>query len=285
MRVLIIFLAALSSIVAASAQSAEQTEASQPVQVLVVGTYHFHNPGLDQHNIEADSVLTEKRQSELQDLSASLAAFRPTHVMVEMQSFEEDYSIPSFEQFSKEDLDSDTNEIVQIGFRLARDAYISTVYGIDVQPSEGEETFFPIDRVQKAASASGESSILARLNENIDAWVENFNASQTERSISDLLLEVNRTDFPGGQSYYDTMLPIASGGDLAGAHMNARWYARNVAIFAKLMQIVEPGDRVVVIYGAGHAPWLRHFARTISGYSNVDVVPFLREASKTTQQK
>ena len=283
MRHLVIFLAAILWTVGVSAQKAEQTETPPPVQVLVVGTYHFHNPGLDQHNIDADSVLTDERQNELQRISDVLMRFDPTHVMVEMESPADDYTIPSFEEFSREDLATESNEIVQIGFRLARDAGLSSVHGIDVQPTVGEETFFPIERVQDAAAASGDAAILDNLNEGIGTWVERFNASQSDRSIADLLLEVNNADFPGGQSYYDTMLPIASGDDLAGAHMNARWYARNVAIFAKLMRVVEPGDRVVVIYGAGHAPWLRHFARTIEGYDDVSVAPFLQEALNPRQ--
>jgi hypothetical protein len=36
-----------------------------PVEVMVLGTYHFGNPGLDLNNMKADSVLTPARQREL----------------------------------------------------------------------------------------------------------------------------------------------------------------------------------------------------------------------------
>jgi Family of unknown function (DUF5694) len=45
-----------------------------------------------------------------------------------------------------------------------------------------------------------------------------------------------------------------------GADLNAAWYHRNAKIFAKLTQIARPGDRVLVVFGSGHAFWLRHFA-------------------------
>ena len=45
---------------------------------------------------------------------------------------------------------------------------------------------------------------------------------------------------------------------------------RNALIFAKLMQVAQPGDRIVLIFGAGHAYWLRHFASTTPGYMLVE---------------
>ena len=43
-----------------------------PIQVMVLGTYHFGNPGLDLHNMKVDSVLTSARQAELADVATRL---------------------------------------------------------------------------------------------------------------------------------------------------------------------------------------------------------------------
>ena len=53
-------------------------------QVLVVGTYHMSNPRLDALNVTADDVLAPKRQREIEQLAATLEAFRPTKVLVEI---------------------------------------------------------------------------------------------------------------------------------------------------------------------------------------------------------
>ena len=58
--------------------------------------------------------------------------------------------------------------------------------------------------------------------------------------------------------------------------MNAAWYLRNAKIFAKLTQIAQPGDRVLVVFGAGHAFWLRHFAEQTPGFSLAEPKEFLR---------
>ena len=44
------------------------------------------------------------------------------------------------------------------------------------------------------------------------------------------------------------------------------------------MRNAKPGDRILVVYGAGHTPWLRHFATTIEGHRYVDPVPYLELA-------
>ena len=58
------------------------------------------------------------------------------------------------------------------------------------------------------------------------------------------------------------------------------WYLRNAKIFAKLMTVARPGDRVLIVYGSGHNYWLRHFASTTPGYRNVDPTPYLTRAAR-----
>jgi hypothetical protein len=57
--------------------------------------------------------------------------------------------------------------------------------------------------------------------------------------------------------------------------MDAGWYERNLRIWGKIMQIAKPGDRILVIYGQGHAFWLQTFAQQMPGYTMVDALPYL----------
>lgn len=51
--------------------------------LLVLGTGHFDNPGLDVVNIAVDDVLTEVRQAQILAVIEQLASFQPTHIAVE----------------------------------------------------------------------------------------------------------------------------------------------------------------------------------------------------------
>ncbi|WP_310495918.1 DUF5694 domain-containing protein, partial [Sandarakinorhabdus sp.] len=237
------------------------------------------NPGLDTNNMQADSVLTPQRQRELDRVARALATFKPTHVMVEMQSKAPDFAISEYDRFDDAMLARDANEIVQIGYRTARLAGIKTVNGIDEQTGEGEPDYYPYDKVQETAAKFGQAAMLKALNAPAAARVKSFEAAQRSHTVGQLLLQVNDlADLWGNNDSYYGMLPIGDGETQTGADLNAMWYLRNAKIFGKLMQVARPGSRVLVVYGGGHGFWLRHFAGLTPGYRNVDVMPYLKKA-------
>lgn len=250
-----------------------------PIEVMVLGTYHFGNPGLDLNNVKADSVLTPKRQAELAAVAKAIAAWHPTRVMVEMQSEAPDLAVAEYGRFDDAMLASQSNEIVQIGYRVARLAGLKTVYGIDEQPKAGEPDYFPFDRVQNAAKQFNQTALLEATNAPVAEAMAQFETLQKTATVARLLAYFNA---PGtavtGMSGYYGILTIGNNDDQAGADLNAAWYLRNAKIFGKLMHVAKPGDRVLVVYGSGHGFWLRHFATEAPGYRNVDVVPFLAKA-------
>ncbi|MGL4541538.1 MAG: DUF5694 domain-containing protein, partial [Polymorphobacter sp.] len=254
--------------------------AAAPVQVMVLGSYHFGNPGLDVNNVKVDSVLTPERQAELAAVARALAEFKPTHVMVEMQSDAPDFAIAEYARFDDAMLASQANEIVQIGYRTARVAGIKVVNGIDEQPKAGEPDYFPYDKVGASAAKFGQSALLTAANAQIAPWMKAFEAAQKSSSVAQLLTMMNAPGTPvSGMAFYYDILPVGDADDQAGADLNAAWYLRNAKIFGKAMHVAKPGDRVLIVYGAGHGFWLRHFAQNVSGYQLVDPLPYLARAN------
>jgi len=256
------------------------TIAAEPhVEVMVLGTYHFGNPGRDVNNIKVDSVLTPSKQAELDAVARALLAFRPTHVMVEMHSDAPDFAAKSYQTFTVDRLKTQANEIEQIGFRVAKMAGLSVVNAIDEQPKDGEPDYFPYDKLQETATKFGQIAVLDRSNAVIQAWSKDFEVRQKTATVAELLIEMNVPGkrFPEMAFYYD-ILPIGDADTQSGADLNAMWYLRNAKIFGKLMRVAKPGDRVLVIYGAGHGFWFRHFATETPGYRSIDVVPYLKKA-------
>lgn len=257
-----------------------------PVEVMVLGTYHFGNPGLDVNNIKVDSVLTPRRQAELQAVGKALAAFRPTRVMVERQSNAPDLADPGYDGFNDAMLTTQANEIVQIGYRTARLAGVKTVNAIDEQPEGSEPDYFPYDKLQAAAAATGQGAALVATDAPIVAEIKAFETAQPTSSVAALLARLNRPGSPtAGMDTYYAKLPFGDFDSQPGADLNAMWYLRNAKIFGKLMKVARPGDRVLVVYGAGHGFWLRHFASLTPGYRSVDVLPYLGKVGSTPSVK
>jgi hypothetical protein len=256
--------------------------ADKPVEVMVLGTYHMGNPGLDVNNMQADSVLTPQRQEELAALARALATFKPTKILIETQTAGPEFHDPGYSRFTPAQLATAANEIVQIGYRLAHLMQHEHVFGIDEQPGAGEPDYFPYDALQAFLASAGRASELERLNEPIRAELAHFAAAQRSSTVAQLLARMNAPNSiytTIGPFYYE-LLRFGDGEQQPGADLNGGWYLRNAKIFAKLTHVTVPGDRVVVIFGAGHNYWLRHFAGETPGYVVIDPLPFLKRASR-----
>ncbi len=247
------------------------------VQVMVLGTYHFGNPGQDLHNVEADNVLAPERQRQLKIVADTLAEFAPTVVAVERQPGSADFVDPGYAQFQTADLATQPNEIQQIGYRLARQLGLRVVYGIDEQPVDVEPDYFPFDAVAAHVESTDQKPLLDALIAQSGTMVQAFSEKQKTESVAGLLIETNSLPMSGADFYYQ-LLKFDEGERQPGADLNAYWFMRNAKIFSKLADVVNPGDRVVIVYGAGHKHWLEHLVEQTPGFALIDPIPFLRKA-------
>lgn len=283
-RKLIAGVALAAASVTVSAQDGPQTP-PEPVQVMVLGTYHFANPGQDVVNLEVDDVLAPDRQREIEILVRTLAQWNPTKVAVESQASAPDLELESYAEV-EELLTTSRNESFQIGFRLADMLGHDAVYGIDERGGEGEPDYFPMGRVQAFVQANGQEDLLAELFAVVQQRTEEEQARLAEQTIAESLIVHN--DAAGVDDQHDAiyypMLKIGNGDQQPGAELNAFWYMRNAKMFAKLDMVAEPGDRVFVIVGSGHATWMRHFVRRMPGYELVDSMPFILGAAAASEE-
>lgn len=273
MKRLALIASAISALFAAPA-------AAEPVHVMVLGTYHFDNPGQDLNNVKADDVLKPRRQAELDALASALATFKPTKIMVERVARTPDLIDPHFTSFAPDELRKQRDERYQIGYRIAHLLKLDRVYAIDEQPEKGEPDYFPFGAVAQYAQTNGMGERLEKIMATPAAETRAFEDRQRTSSIPELLLHSNDpTGFYSSIGGYYETLAIGDTDRQPGADLNAMWYLRNAKIFAKLMTVAQPGDRVLVVYGTGHNYWLRHFARETPGFKNVDPRPYLKKAA------
>lgn len=256
--------------------------AQPPIEVMILGAYHFGNPGLDVNNVQVDSVLTPEKQRQLDAVAQALLTFRPTRVMVERESSGPDLAVADYAAFTPAKLLTDANEISQIGYRVAQLANLPLVSGIDEQPAAGEPDYFPYDQMQAAAQKFGQQSLIDEPQAALRKMLAKFEADQKTASVAELLLRVNTLPAYTRMDDYYTWLRIGDRDSQSGADLNAMWYLRNAKIWGKLLSLAKPGDRVLVLYGAGHGYWLRHFAAATPGVVSVDPVPLLKAAAAKT---
>lgn len=274
------WVAAALVVAASAAASAAPAAKPAPIEVMVLGTYHFANPGRDINNVKVDDVLAPRRQRELEAVAAAIARFRPTKVMIEREVDAPGLVDSRYAAFRAADLLQDRNERVQLGYRIAKAVGLAQVHGIDEFGAPDEPDYFPYGAVVDYAKTNGQDARLAEIAAAGPAAVARFERMQPTMSIAGLLADVNDPKNPQvDMSFYYRVLGIGDRNAQPGADLNARWYLRNAKIFGKLMSVARPGDRLLVVYGAGHGYWLRHFARETPGYRDVDPRPLLKAAA------
>lgn len=238
-----------------------------PVQVMVVGLFHLSNPGHDLHNMNVDDVLAPKRQAELAAITDPLARFKPDKVAVE---WPRDTVEERFPKYLAGTLPPSRNEVVQLGFRLAKTAHAAGVYGID---ADGD---FPYEPVKAYADAHGLSSLLDAEGAKVDRQMAEQKRLLAEQGLSAALRHVNEpASIEQGNTFYRTVLRMGSGTEQPGAELLAAWYRRNFLICANLVQLAKPGDHIVVFYGSGHAFLLRQCVSETPGFQLVEANDYL----------
>ena len=161
------------------------------------------------------------------------------------------------------------NEVVQLGFRLAK-ATGATVTGVD---ADGD---FPFEPVTRFAEANGQAALLAGGMARVGAKVAEHNVILREGGIAPLLRAMNTpASIAEDHGLYMQMLRIGRGDVQPGAELVAAWHKRNALICAKMVQAARPGDRVVVLYGAGHSHHLRRCAQETPGLRLVEPLAYL----------
>lgn len=247
------------------------TTAAEPVKIMVLGTFHMDNPGQDLHNMKVDDVLTEKRQKELADVAAQLLKFKPTAVMLEAQRRDPGAAtLPRYREYLAGSMEPSRNEVVQVGYRLAKAAGLKEAYGIDV---DGD---FPYEAVQQYADAHGKSAILKNEGDKVDGWLKEASDVLAKSSIAAALRYFNEpARIALGNSFYQSVLQIGGGDEQPGAALVAAWNKRNLEICARMIQLTHAGDRVVVLYGSGHAFLLRQCVAQTPGFELVEPNAYL----------
>ena len=239
-------------------------------QIAIVGTYHFVSKA-NVHSMPVDDPMTPKRQAEIEDLVRHLAAFHPTKVVLEQTSGTSDLE-QHYQQYIRGSFRLEPSENYQVGFRIAHLCGLPRIYTINAW------TDFNYDAVVDFAQKHGQMALIDASNTLADDASQTGAQLQKNGTVLDMYGWINSEEaVRANNSAYMYLARIGNDSTFVGADLVAKWHLRNLEMFAKLTRLIDgPEERILVLYGQGHAYLLRDFVRESPDLALVDVEPYLK---------
>jgi hypothetical protein len=235
-------------------------------KAMVLGVFHFDNPGLDSYKPKHPfNILEEKRQGELEILLNKIAEYKPTKILLEWDRIEMD-SIAN-ERFQKYlngtySIDDKSNEVYQIGFKLAKKLVHRKIYCSDASADWfGVELDWDNYDAEAYLKSKGQYEKSTRYDYQL--FYKQNDSLKTVQSLPDYLAMINspKNRLKDHQAYLAETILEGAGDNYLGADAVAKWYRRNLRIFANAYDLTDfdREERLLLIYGSGHVWQLRQF--------------------------
>jgi len=261
-------LVGLSLVIAGMSYVQAQDDLAQ-AEVMMIGTFHFSNPGKDMVKSKNLDVMDAKSQDYLDAFAGRVAAeFRPTVVLLE---YDREYDALIQERYvSYQDgtYSLAANEIYQMGFRIAAAAGNVPIASFDEREIEWDaERLLETMPTTAPEIAAAMDKIYAELS--VQSTVDH-----ATKSLQQLLAQANEPEADrANRDLYLMTNSVSTDGEYEGALAASSWWHRNFRMYAKIQAHAKPGSRILVIAGQGHTAILKDFLATDSRIRGVDVRP------------
>lgn len=275
-------------------------ENSGQTSIMLMGVYHFDNPGKDAFNTEVDDYSSERRQNEIKEVVDLLKAFKPTKIFVELSPEEQSkldslYELFVTDKITLDNIQGGLNEIYQIGFRIGKQLDLNDLIAIDHQGNWlGPYADFIADTLLFEDYLQFNTAYAEEMKDKNELFLKN--------SVKENLIYLNEKEqIEYNHQYYnnvairvkDTLnimfsyqeseqeiegLPYQMRSfdfNNIGVELVAEWYKRNLFIYRNILENTQESDRILVIIGSGHIFYLNSLFEKNSNYRLTNPNTFL----------
>lgn len=207
--------------------------------LMILGAFHMEAKN-DVHNL--DGVFSpEEHEAELEELTERLSGYKPTKIFLEWEKKYAD-KLENRYQLWIEDRLENADERVQIGFRLAKKA------GCKV---------YAIDWMEQGAATHGAGDVMEYLEKVPELKAEIMQYGDmpisSKKSLFENMRIVNSPETAENtKALYTNFARVGVNDDYYGMGWLIWWYQRNLNIFGNISDLLEDGDRGLLLIGGAH---------------------------------
>ncbi|MDC6406151.1 MULTISPECIES: DUF5694 domain-containing protein [Maribacter] len=236
-------------------------------EVLLIGTFHYNNPGADVAKTKSFDILNNDSQLELKEISTKITAYNPTKIFVEWPH-EEQKELDSLYKLYRNGtyFDNDSlsdfylkNEIFQLAFRVAKENDLEKLYAIDYSTS------FPFEDVMKEIEENNQTELKRQIEEGISKFTVDFDQKiESGTSLTELTYFLNSQEMRKMSNNFHINLMLLAGGiqDFSGPLLASEWYKRNLYMWSLIQKnVTESDQRIMVLVGSSHAAMFELFIK------------------------
>ncbi len=259
---------------------------TKPVKVLLLGTFHFGYPNLDGHKTDSSkfvNVKSPERQAELEQLATVIMQFKPTRIYVE--STDGPWIDSLYSAYLNNTYKLGRNEIFQVGFRVAAKMKHTKIYAADTWPfsSQHSNEFKWIDSLWEHSLAA--DSVRDKYwNKKYKAYYDNSDSADLALTmLENFLLMAEPATLQRMHGHYlaadfnTVPLNDIDDGQQGPDRLSVWWYNRNLRIFNNILRTKPTAaDRIMVLFGNGHMPILKHCFSASPQFEVVELKSLLR---------
>lgn len=251
-------------------------ENNNRIDVIILGTYHFSEQGSHLTKLNKKEILNKQKQVEIESVRELLLKFKPTKIAVEAD-IELDHDLHMLyknylnsHMYVKNSIFSESNEIFQLSFPLARNLGHEKLYAIDKSVDLPVEVF---DYVKK----SNPQKYNDYINE-LNIFRDKINSKINNDSMLEVLKFLNdpiQVDYQHS-NFFLKLSEFSSGSETQGIDTLTEWYRRNLHIFSNLQDLIKENDKILVIYGSDHIKLLSDFVDESDKMNLIDINTYLK---------
>lgn len=225
-------------------------------QILLIGTFHYSNPGLDVAQLNSFNIMSEKSQKELEIMSDKIKKFGPDKIFVEWEYRKQ----ADLDKFYNKNTDSlfktNKSEITQLALRTAKKLNHKKLYGMNYYTS------FPYDSLMMAMEKANQKDLMEKNKVSTENFEKTHNEKISKNSLQEIMLYYNKkqAENENVQWYLEIANRAGNPDDFSGQSLVANWYKRNLYMYSFIQKLTESTDnKIMVLVGAGHAALIREF--------------------------